>query len=322
MKGLDYYPFFWDISIDPSLGDVKRQHQLYKKYPSMNSDDYHGKSRFHESPDVVALGECQTSASALPRAYTWPYIGAMITGEKVNLVTKPTTPNNETIYLLGEALLTFNKPHKIRGLFMNIIGLRDLKFDISSCSVQHHELMWIPAASAYIDVWMTINGITEPKPDDLHIHTDFMGNQYKVTMEPAAFIDLISIEHLNLFCEINAIDFKFAAWSYGTDQTFSKSGLANYISPSKYESRGGGPSYGVVGRKWGDPYGEDCGHRPESSSQSQAWIVGSDRWHAGLHHQIHFAEELFGIEITQKNLQTIDKMLDISDTTTFSSVRE
>lgn len=261
--------------------------------PKLNSNDRYGIWPQRHRPDILAFGCSVTAGVGIERQFTWPAIARKLTGASVNLCSRGGSSLAFQIRLISEQIAIYGAPKAIIGLIPNL------------------ERSWLPAAkpseaTTIRDQHYTYDPDLGYLPSETsavvftHLRDKMRFREKALPPFVATWNNLNLLWILDHLCDAFEIPLTLSSWNQPTVELGPD--LPSFSCPAYRAWRD--PRYHIH-PGWGDPSDRRCGHTPANSEQAQVWEIGSDRWHPGLHHQIHFCEHLLQTEISQEQVATL-----------------
>jgi hypothetical protein len=284
---------------------------------------------FLQNADLGTIGCSFTHGSPLPYGFSWPRIIAATQGLKVNNFSRAGSGVNfEIPYALNE-MKKFGMPKKIFAFFPNM----DRVWAPSFISKETESLV-----TEFLNWDETIGTYRPNRKNAEDIFTISIGRSgvKQIPAEFAIFNSFMMIDMLDNICSIFDIEFKFSTWHSRELYAFKDIEYGSYIPPRSFSDVNSSDSKMI--NKWNDDYKNYpgsfiisnkeshelgftnglrvwnifgpsnrriCNHEPKTKLQEKFWLVAEDRWHVGLHDQIHIAEHFLDKEINNDELKLI-----------------
>jgi len=271
----------------------------------VNSDIHHGPEHYY-GPDVVTLGCSFTGGMGLPHNFSWPHLIESVTGARVNNLGRPGSSIESQVYRFFTHIVKYGNPKKVLFLAPDIFRAQILE----TKRWTEKTLFFDDELNTYVD--------TDYRP---YVHTNFNGEQSLVPVDVMINVNLKALEVLQMFCEAQNIDITVFSWEDTTLQILKScqypnlAAIPNHLSGAKLQATKEEDSQRLW---WKFPeqissigISGCCDLHPNGYWQTKAWTVALDRtdkWkrpHPGLHSQIHFAEIMSGLRITNEMIKEI-----------------
>lgn len=259
---------------------------------------------FFINPDILVIGCSMSSSNSLPLRFSWPNIISSITKEQTNNVAECGASVAYSISLAIDNINEYGMPKKVYvflpdfqrfsiPIIENIETKKAFKkLGEKTNAATENQIHWIHD--------QYFNNITR----NLFVFKDFQKQKHTIPQEIAIYHNLMALNALTTLCEQTSTELKISSWSGDTFPYLDKISEKHFIKPEiKYETKLKNTSKMI--EYFGDPTSHDCGHTPSTNLQKELWLKAEDGDHAGLHHQIHFAEMFTGQYIPQSVIQKI-----------------
>lgn len=247
----------------------------YKKftYKSKFNLDYEVNSLGYRGPeigksDLLVSGCSQTFGIGVPESLTWPY---MLASSNQILYNSLAYPGNSTIAMVEDAFKyfdVFGHPKYVRFLVPDFLRFKFIKAANENVFIQNSKG----------NVGEFINTVSEP--DRSMLKFEKMPVPVEKIMPTAMSFrsNLIAIKHMESYCNLAGIDFKWASWHNELNSHFARHdyGFKNYISS-------------IVDKN----IDYSACHKEVMGIDPRFFIVGDDpQEHMGSHAHAHYADLL------------------------------
>jgi len=270
---------------------------------------------FVDNPDYACIGCSCTVSKGLPVQYSWASIVRSFTGKTVNSYSEIGAGYRKLILLTLHASLRHGKPKEILSLLPDPYRVwfpySWLRKDDDGQIVFGHSY-WENDIKSYMHNHMG-SGI---QPCEL---VDHHGRKHLISPEIAAFENVVAFDAFQSMCVAMGVPAKSMTWYRPEDPTTidahdiftikrnpnirlaTSTQLFDEYEMMEKELGGEGRW-----RRLGAPSRvASCDHEPLTAYQKKFWYVGHNCRHPGLHDQIHFAEQLLGMEIPSDFLREL-----------------
>jgi hypothetical protein len=294
-----------------------------------------GRRRFEENPEYVCIGCSCTVSMGLIEEYSWPSLIRSLTGLKVNNLSAPAAGTDFVCSLAIDSFAKYGKPKKLLALFPDIYRLWTLSPSSNSCDGMTHTVhaSWHTDVDEYfLDVRHSfISGLDRPDTASPMLFKNYLGEYSTFPPDLTIFNSLSTLEILIKFCNINDIEFKFSSWENDANSIFASLDYYkdNYVDVVIAKDLSAARKNGELINSetpddeiwWDDDVNlrktylapwrrigksKTCNHYPQTEYQKKWWSVANDvGQHPGIHDQIHFAEHLSGLDISNEFLRTL-----------------
>jgi len=242
----------------------------------------------------------------LPHNFTWPHLIESVTGVRVNNLGRPGSSIESQVYRFFTHIVKFGNPKKVLFLAPDIFRAQILE----TARWTEKTLFFDNDLNTYVD--------TDYKP---YLHSNFNGEKSLVPVDIMINVNLKALEMLQMFCQSQKIEIKVFSWENTTLKILESCQYPNLVetpnhfSNTKLQAKTE-EDHQRLWWKFPEQIGsigmsECCDLRPHGYWQNKAWTVALDRteeWrrpHPGLHSQIHFAEIMSGLRITNEMIEEI-----------------
>lgn len=288
----------FELRTDPWHGPSKER---FADSPIYGLAETARKKEFFKNPDILVIGCSMSSSNSLPLRFSWPNIVSFVTKERINNVAECGASVAYSISLAIDNINKYGMPKKVYfflpdfqrfsiPVMENIAVKKNFKkLGENTNAILENQIHWI--YDQYFDAMKR----------NLFVFKDFQKQKHTLPQEIAIYHNLMSLKTLTTLCEQTSTELKISSWSGETFPYLEKISKNHFIKPDiKYRK-----AKDKIDEYFGDCTSDDCGHTPTTELQKELWLKAEDGDHAGLHHQIHFAEMFIGKKIFQHTIEAI-----------------
>jgi hypothetical protein len=262
---------------------------------------------FHKNPDVLVMGCSMSDATSLPMNFSWPSIVNRLTKEKINNVSKRGSSVCYLISLGFDNIEKYGMPKKIYAFLPDLLRFSvPVMENIEKAEQESKNPDQITNKILENQIHWVYNQYEDHLQNkSLFVFKDFQNQKHTFPLEIAIYHNIMSIKALQILCKQTGTELKISSWSSNTYPIIEQIAGENAVTASKRYTFNKEIEYLITHENFGDPESQKCGHRPANKQQADLWMVAEDNCHAGLHHQIHFAEMFTNQEIPQSFIEKL-----------------
>jgi len=281
----------------------------------------YSRNNFIEDPYYACIGCSYTVSKGLPVNYSWPSIVELFTGKTVNNYSELGAGYRKISSFTMDASARYGSPKHVLALmpdpyrfwfpysWIRNVEIHSFSYegdveDSDNSSIVFGQAFWEATVQSYTHNHMASG--QEP----LRL-VDHKGRKHVVSPELAVFASMSSLYSLKRIFESMSVPFDCMTWfhpdnplaidSHDLFNIKRKPQLRLETSTSHFQKFidmereiGGDGRW----RRHGAPSRlETCDHVPLTENQTKFWYKSINSMHPGLHDQIHYAEQLLGVEI-------------------------
>lgn len=262
---------------------------------------------FVENPDYACIGCSCTVSKGLPVEYSWASLVRKFTGKTVNSYSEIGAGYRKLVTLSLHASIKYGPPKEVLALLPDPYRVwfpySWLRKDDDNQIVFGHTY-WENDIKSYMHNHMG-SGII---PCEL---VDHNGRKHLLSPEIAAFENVTAFEAYQSMCSSMGIPLRSMTWYRPEDPeeidkhnifTIKRNPNIRLETSTNFFEKFQDMEREIGGegrwRRMGAPSRtETCDHVPLTDYQERFWYIAANSRHPGLHDQIHFAEQLLGVEI-------------------------
>lgn len=267
----------------------------------------YSRKKFVDNPYYACVGCSYTVSKGLPVEYSWPSIVETFTGKTVNNYSELGASYRKIAALTIDASVTYGAPKHVLALMPDPYRMW---FPYSwtrneECSqIIFGHGYWDKEVKSYLSNYMGSG-------NSPLFSVDHCGKKHAVAPEVAAFSNMAILDSMKSIFESMSIPFDCMTW-YNSENpsnadahdvfTIKRNPNINLKTSTSYSEEFTENERKIGGdgrwRRHGAPSRVDtCDHVPLTQNQENFWYVASNSNHPGLHDQIHYAEQMLGLEI-------------------------
>ena len=220
--------------------------------PGFNADDNtwrfagHGRSTYHENPDIVAVGCSITSGIGVPREYSWPKIIEKFTGKKVNTCSRPASGVAYELFTATQMFEHYGKPQVVYAFLPDFFRawVNTYVPNQFPLRTKQEHLVWSSIIGCYvrpkdaIDIYqfadggnIKFGGKSRLKAKTFMVH-DFQGFGHHLPLEVVVAKNFQVLDFFDGLCSLNDIDFTFCSWSGHVNDSLNKLNYSSFTMPA------------------------------------------------------------------------------------------